>query len=106
MFLASHRNRTAKVLLKSLRHILAIEEGGDQCDTKTIRMEPSVSNQSPRIDSKEPISKAVSLAGRYHYPIPTRFLAPVDCLKIPAQVTDGGCGGRGMYKYDETNTSP
>jgi hypothetical protein len=25
-----------------------------------------------------------SLAGRYDNPIPTRFLAPVDCLKIPA----------------------
>ncbi len=27
-----------------------------------------------------------SLAGRYDIPIPTRFLAPIDCLKIPAQV--------------------
>ncbi len=26
-----------------------------------------------------------SLAGRYDYTIPTRFLAPIDCLKIPAQ---------------------
>jgi hypothetical protein len=26
-----------------------------------------------------------SMAGRYDNPIPTRFLAPVDCLKIPAQ---------------------
>jgi hypothetical protein len=26
-----------------------------------------------------------SLAGRYDNPIPTRFLAPIDCLKIPAQ---------------------
>jgi hypothetical protein len=26
-----------------------------------------------------------SLAGRYNNPIPTRFLAPIDCLKIPAQ---------------------
>ncbi len=25
-----------------------------------------------------------SLAGRYDNPIPTQFLAPVDCLKIPA----------------------
>ncbi len=25
-----------------------------------------------------------SLAGRYDNPIPTRFLAPMDCLKIPA----------------------
>ncbi len=26
-----------------------------------------------------------SLAGQYDNPIPTRFLAPIDCLKIPAQ---------------------
>jgi hypothetical protein len=26
-----------------------------------------------------------SLAGRYYNPIPTRFLVPIDCLKIPAQ---------------------
>ncbi len=26
------------------------------------------------------------LAGRYENPIPTRFLAPIDCLKIPAQM--------------------
>jgi hypothetical protein len=28
-----------------------------------------------------------SLMGRYDNPIPTWFLAPVDCLKIPAQVS-------------------
>ncbi len=27
-----------------------------------------------------------SLAGRYDNPIPTLFLAPIDCLKIPALV--------------------
>ncbi len=26
-----------------------------------------------------------SLVGRYDNPIPTRFLAPINCLKIPAQ---------------------
>jgi hypothetical protein len=26
-----------------------------------------------------------SMAGRYNNPIPPRFLAPIDCLKIPAQ---------------------
>jgi hypothetical protein len=26
-----------------------------------------------------------SLVGRYDNPIPTRFLAPIDCSKIPAQ---------------------
>ncbi len=40
----------------------------------------------PGIDSKESISPAyVSLAGQNDKPIPTRFLAPIDCLKIPAQ---------------------
>jgi hypothetical protein len=30
-----------------------------------------------------------SLAGRYDNPIPPRFLAPIDCLKIPALVLRG-----------------
>jgi hypothetical protein len=30
-----------------------------------------------------------SLGGRYDNPLPSRFLVPVDCLKIPAQCT--GC---------------
>ncbi len=41
--------------------------------------------KSPRIDPKEPIH---SLAGRYDNPIPSRFLAPIDCLQIPAQISD------------------
>ncbi len=41
---------------------------------------------SPGIDSKEWIRPAyVALAGRYDNPIPTRFLAPIDSLKIPSQ---------------------
>ncbi len=42
--------------------------------------------RSPRIDFKEPIPPgciAISLAGRYDDPIPTQFLAPIDCLKVP-----------------------
>jgi hypothetical protein len=44
-----------------------------------------------------------SLAGRYDNPIPTRFLAPIDCLKIPAlgifRVAVGKGGGVGVrYK--------
>ncbi len=31
-----------------------------------------------------------SLAGRYNNPIPTRCLAPIDFLKIPAQATKAG----------------
>jgi hypothetical protein len=30
-------------------------------------------------------ARLCSLAGRYNNPIPTRFLAPIDSLKIPAQ---------------------
>ncbi len=37
------------------------------------------------IDSKESISPAYLAAGRYDNPVPTRFLAPIDRLKIPAQ---------------------
>ena len=29
------------------------------------------------------------LACRYDNPIPTQFLAPIDCFKIPAQMGDG-----------------
>ncbi len=31
-----------------------------------------------------------SRAGRYNNPIPPQFLAPIDCLKIPAQATYAG----------------
>jgi hypothetical protein len=39
---------------------------------------------SPGIDSKELIPPAYVLAGLYNNPIPTRFLAPLDCSKVPA----------------------
>ncbi len=32
--------------------------------------------------------KIPSMAGRYDYAIPPRFLTPIDCLKIPAQLSD------------------
>jgi hypothetical protein len=34
--------------------------------------------------------KIPALAGRYDNPIPARFLAPIDCLKIPAMVSESG----------------
>jgi hypothetical protein len=43
--------------------------------------------KGPRIDSKESIPPACSLTGRNDNPLPTRFLAPIDCLKIPALET-------------------
>jgi hypothetical protein len=39
----------------------------------------------PRNEFRQPCS----LEGRYDNPIPTRFLVPIDCLKIPAL----------LYKY-------
>jgi hypothetical protein len=46
---------------------------------------------SPGIDSTNSPSLC-SLAGRYDNPIPARFLAPIDFLKIPAQggIVQGG----------------
>jgi hypothetical protein len=34
-------------------------------------------------------ARLCSLAGRYDNPLPTQFLAPTDCLKIPAQYSSG-----------------
>jgi hypothetical protein len=31
------------------------------------------------------------VAGRYNNPIHTRFQAPIDCLKIPAQICEAEC---------------
>jgi hypothetical protein len=45
-----------------------------------------------------------SLAGRYNSPIPTRFLAPLDCLKIPAQAT--WLAGRYENSTPELTLSP
>jgi hypothetical protein len=39
---------------------------------------------SPGIDSKELIPPACALAGLYNNPISARFLAPLDCSKVPA----------------------
>ena len=40
-----------------------------------------------------------SLAGRYDNPIPTRFLAPMDCLKIPSLVIQ--CVDRKLKAADQ-----
>jgi hypothetical protein len=40
-------------------------------------------------------SSLCRLADRYDNPIPTLFLAPIDCLKIPAQDTDDSHQGQG-----------
>ncbi len=38
-------------------------------------------------------ARLCSLAGRYDNPISTRFIAPIDCLKIPAQICQFKNGG-------------
>jgi hypothetical protein len=40
-----------------------------------------------------------SLVGRYDNPSPTRFLAPIDCYKIPAQYKTNH--GRGALRIEE-----
>jgi hypothetical protein len=50
-------------------------------DGKEIRYGIFTSLRSPGIDS----TSLCSQAGRYDNPIPSRFLAPIDCSKIPAQ---------------------
>jgi hypothetical protein len=52
-------------------------------------------NQFQGIDS----TSLCSLAGRYDKPKPTRFLAPIDCCKIPAQAY-------GQMFYDDVNVFP
>ncbi len=45
--------------------------------------------RSPRIDSKEPVPPGcVAWRAGTTNPIPTRFLAPTDCLKILTQLSD------------------
>jgi hypothetical protein len=44
-----------------------------------------------------------SLAGRYDNPIPTRFLAPIDCLKIPAlEISQRGDDSRNQAAFSIT----
>jgi hypothetical protein len=47
--------------------------------------------------------KIWALAGRYDNPIPTQFLAPIDCYKIPALVNEWPSG---YMFYDELECTP
>jgi hypothetical protein len=40
-----------------------------------------------------------SLLGRYDNPIPTRFLAPIDCLKIPALELNKSPAAKSVQSY-------
>ena len=53
-----------------------------------------ISNRFKGTDS----ASLCSLAGRYNNPIPTRFLAPIDCSTIPAQVSLLPCFGSSKKK--------
>jgi hypothetical protein len=46
-----------------------------------------------------------SLAGQYDNPIPTWFLAPIDFLKIPAQLRSEGGSKGGRFEKTKLNFS-
>jgi hypothetical protein len=63
--------------------------------TTSVRYHPltfTYRSETEFLNFKEPMNRfqgtnsarLCSLAGRYDNPIPSRFLAPIDCLKIPA----------------------
>jgi hypothetical protein len=66
------------------------EEGGAAGSLPMSTAEPVFLNvygaqeSIPRNEFRQPM---YSLVGRYDNPIPPRFLAPIDCLKIPALYT-------------------
>ncbi len=54
-------------------------------DSKNVQSQNFQTLKSPRLDSKGSIPAAYeAMASRYDSPIPTWFLAPIDCLIIPA----------------------
>ncbi len=63
-------------------------------------MEPR--NQFQGINS----ASLISLAGRDDNPIPTRFLAPIDCLQIPALEFLKSLRGLGTEEKEGYHTSP
>jgi hypothetical protein len=59
--------------------------------------------RSPESISKNPFHHPSSPLGQYDNPIPTQFLAPIDCLKIPAQASiDLGNPFRSISKTKES----
>jgi hypothetical protein len=59
----------------------------------------------PRIASKEPIPPGcVAWWNWYDNPTPTRFLAPIDCSKIPAQYSTHGQGNQFRMAYWKMDT--
>ncbi len=84
-------------LLKSLKisslcwNFRTVKGGLGTKQEQGCRTGPPCYIQAGGTDSQESIPvllksfKIPSLAGRYENPIPTRFLAPTDCFKIPTQ---------------------
>jgi hypothetical protein len=61
--------------------------GGDDKDFSWISCsspEPEFLNWAQESIPSNQVARLCSLAGRYDNPVPTRFLVPIDCLKIPA----------------------
>jgi hypothetical protein len=55
-------------------------EGGEVISEPVFLNVYGAQESIPRNEFRQPI-----VPGRYNNPIPPRFLAPIDCLKIPAQ---------------------
>ena len=49
-------------------------------------------------------TRLCSLAGRYDNPVPTRFLAPMDSLKIPALIANDGRFKPALAERDQKQT--
>jgi hypothetical protein len=67
------------VVVSSLRYVLLFPG-----DLQTHIMDGSRTEPKNRFQGTNS-ARLCSLAGLYDKPIPTRFLAPIDCLKIPAE---------------------
>jgi hypothetical protein len=79
MFLLAHRRMLAT--LCNVAHLLIFENCLDSTPEPVFLNFKEPGNWFQGIDS----ASLCSLAGRYDKPIPTRFLAPIDCSKIQEQ---------------------
>jgi hypothetical protein len=65
----------------------------DSCNLWTVQSPNFLTFKAPKSRFQGMFSESLcSLAGRYDNPIPTLFLVPIDCLKIPAPLTDDPLG--------------
>ncbi len=80
-FVTQHDNKNCSIYCIHCVQVVSTITGNVQSPNFKTFKEPK--NQFQGTNS----AMLCSLAGRYNNPIPTRFLAPIDCLKIPAQVS-------------------